>query len=81
MEELILQFYNLWTWVSETYWEFCQTCKMERFAKIINGWKPLIIFAKRSILDVWQNSHYASESQSVLIWEGEELVLRPLSLN
>ena len=25
---------------------------MELFAKIINGWKPLTIFAKTSILDV-----------------------------
>ena len=27
---------------------------MERFAKIVNGYKPLTIFAKRSILDVLQ---------------------------
>ena len=26
---------------------------MELFAKIVNGWKPLGIFAKSSILDVW----------------------------
>ena len=28
------------------------TSKMERFVKIVNGWKPLTIITKRSILDV-----------------------------
>ena len=28
------------------------TSKMERFVIIVNGWKPLTIIAKRSILDV-----------------------------
>ena len=28
--------------------------QMEHFAKIVNGEKPLTIFEKRSILDVWQ---------------------------
>ena len=36
----------------QAYLEPCQTSKMERFAKIVNGDKPLTIFAKRSILDV-----------------------------
>ena len=35
---------------AETYSEPCQTFKMERFAKIVNG---LTVFAKRPILDVW----------------------------
>ena len=35
---------------------------MERFAKTANNWKPLIIFAKCSILDVWQGSEYGYES-------------------
>ena len=34
---------------------------MERFAKIVNDPKPFMIFAKRSILVVWQGSEYASE--------------------
>ena len=38
---------------SEAYSEPCQTCKMERFAKIFNGFYPLTNFAKRFILDVW----------------------------
>ena len=33
---------------------------MERFAKIINSFQPLTTFAKRSILDVWQGSEFAS---------------------
>ena len=28
------------------------TSKMERFAIIVNGWKPLTIITKRSLLDV-----------------------------
>ena len=28
------------------------TSKMERFVRIVNGWKPLTIITKRSILDV-----------------------------
>ena len=35
----------------KAYMKPCQTSKMEGFAKIVNGWKSLIIFAKRSILD------------------------------
>ena len=35
---------------------------MELFLKIVNDWKMLIIFAKSSILDVWQDSVFASES-------------------
>ena len=33
---------------------------MELFAKIVNGFQLLAIFAKNSILDVWQASEYAS---------------------
>ena len=32
--------------------EPCQTPKIERFAKIVNGWKPLTIFAKCCIIHV-----------------------------
>ena len=45
---------------TEAYSEPCQTSKIESFAKIVNGFMPLTIFAKRSILDVWQGSEYAS---------------------
>ena len=33
---------------------------MEIFAKIVNNWKPFIIFAKSSILDARLGSEYAS---------------------
>ena len=33
---------------------------MERFAKVVNKFYLLTIFAKCSILDVWQGSGYAS---------------------
>ena len=31
-------------------------------AKIVNGWKPLTVFAKHFILGVWQGSEYTSGS-------------------
>ena len=37
---------------------------MELFAKIIKNEKPFTIFAKTSILDVWQGPEYASELAS-----------------
>ena len=30
-----------------------QTSGMERFAKIVHSFKPLTVFAERSVLDVW----------------------------
>ena len=45
----------------------CQTTMMGRFAKIVNNYKPLSIFAKSSILDVWQGSGYASVIQYLTI--------------
>ena len=38
----------------------CQNFKLERFAKIVNGFQLLIIYVKRDISDVWQGSEYAS---------------------
>ena len=37
---------------TEAYTELCQMSNMVVFAKIGHGYKPLIIFAKCSILDV-----------------------------
>ena len=36
----------------------------QHFVKIVNKFQPLIIFAKRSMLDVWLGSEYASTSVS-----------------
>ena len=44
----------------EVYWEFFQTPKMELFTKMVNGFQPLIIYAKSSISDVWQVSEHVS---------------------
>ena len=41
---------------SEAYSEQCQTSRMEHFGKIVEGFELSTIFAKRSILDVWQGS-------------------------
>ena len=41
---------------TQAYSEPCQKSKMECFAKKVNDFEPLIILAKRFILDVWQGS-------------------------
>ena len=46
---------------SEAYSEHCQTSNMELFAKIVNSFLSLTIFAKSSILDVWQGFEYNSD--------------------
>ena len=46
---------------SEPYFQSSNASNMDLFAKKIDGWKLLTIFAKSSILDVWRNSDYASE--------------------
>ena len=40
---------------------------MERFAKRVNGFKPLTVFAKRSILENWQNSEYTTVSRAIIV--------------
>ena len=47
-------------YLPQTYSEQCQTYKMECFANIDNDFQPLTIFAKRSILGVWEDSEYTS---------------------
>ena len=37
---------------------------MDLFAKIVKNFKPFTIFAKASILDVWQASEYGFELAS-----------------
>ena len=56
---------------SESHSEFCQTSKVEFFAKIVNGFKKIIIFKRKSI-GYWtsildrQDSEYASANISQL---------------
>ena len=64
---------------SEGYSEPCQTSKMDVFAKIVNGFSSLTIFAESSVLDVWQESEFASEASKNLwksstsaVWQGFE---------
>ena len=40
--------------------EPCQTSKMKCLTKKVNGFQPLSIYAKNSILDIWQGSDYVS---------------------
>ena len=51
----------------ETNSKPCQKSKKERFPKIVNGRKPSTISAKCSILDILQDSEYASESNHCFI--------------
>ena len=50
------------------YPEPFQTFKMDYFAKIVNS-LPLIIFAKWSILIVWQGPEYASGLKHNVIFQ------------
>ena len=52
----------------EAYSELCKLCKMEVFAKIVNGFQLITIFAKSSFLDVWQGSEYATINKSKWIF-------------
>ena len=54
--------YNVYKQHWDTYSGPCQTSKMVHFAAIINNWKLLPIFAKYSILNVWQGSEYTSDT-------------------
>ena len=47
---------------SEAYLESGQISNMKLFKKIANGFKPFLIFAKRSILDISMSPEYASVS-------------------
>ena len=38
---------------------------MERFAKTVNGEKPLTIFAEHSVLDIWHDFESASERENL----------------
>ena len=46
--------------------EPCQMPKMELFAKIVNGWKTVPIFANSPILNVWKGFEYNSVSIYIL---------------
>ena len=50
----------------EAYSETYQTSKIEVFTKIVNGFSFLTIFTKSSILDIWQDSEFASEPSNNL---------------
>ena len=43
----------------EVYSETCQVSSIEHFAEIVNS-RFLDIFAKSTILDIWQGSEYTS---------------------
>ena len=45
-----------------TFEQHLETSTVERFAEIVNWWKPLSFFVKCSILNVWQGFEYNSES-------------------
>ena len=60
------ELYKIWNdlWnISEAYSQLCQTFKIEVFAEIVNKLNLIklnFIFAKNSILGVWQGSKYSS---------------------
>ena len=48
--------------MSKAYSEHYQISEMERFAKRVNSFTPLITFAKQFILDILRGSEHATES-------------------
>ena len=60
------------------YSEPCQVSKVELFAKIVNGWKPLIIFAKklhlRCLTGFWIRLWYLL--RNILPWQWRILTQR-----
>ena len=55
---------TIWRRYASKSWTFTKECiqnlVMELYAKIINGFQVLTIFAEDSVLDVWQGSKYVS---------------------
>ena len=51
--------------ILQAYSELFQTSKVDRFAKIVNGFKKIIIFKRNSILEIFdrQDSEYASANK------------------
>ena len=53
-----------------------QTPMTERFHEIVNGWKPLTIFAKGSFIDVWQVCRMEQYSNKVLFYKTDRWMRR-----
>ena len=76
------------TWDStEAYSDPCQTCKIEVFAEIVNGFQLLTIYAESSILDIWLGFDRAStggkymfklniENLRLLCWTYSKLTIK-----
>ena len=52
---------------------------MECFEKVVDGFELLTIFAKLSILDVWQGSEYGSAADTYSSLEKKRMQLEELS--
>ena len=50
------------------YLEPYQIYQMELFVKIVKGWKPLTIFSKSFILEIYQSFEYGSASSHLAIY-------------
>ena len=62
--------------ISEAYSKLCQISKVERFAKIVNGFKKIIIFKRNSIREIFerQDFEYASANKFQLIQRALSIV-------
>ena len=56
------KFPMFWLLNSKAYSEPSHKSKMGLFSNVVNGWKPLTIFAKSSLVDAWLGSEYTSET-------------------
>ena len=50
---IFMNFWSIFLTIKEAHAEPSNISKMKRVAKIVNGFKPLNVFFKYSILDVW----------------------------
>ena len=57
---------QLWKPIQKHIQNLAKHSKMELFAKAVNGFSFLTIFAKDSIIAVWQDSEFSSEASNDL---------------
>ena len=77
--DILVKFLNL---ITQVYSEPYQRSNMELLVKIANSFLPLTIFARSSILDVWQGSEYASRWRLLsTCWRDVSLVFNPYRNN
>ena len=58
---------SIFSYNTEVYSEPYRASKIDRFAKIVNNLMPVAIFEKRSSLEAWKGSEYASALWEIIV--------------